>query len=62
MDVYTASEQAYKNGYNAGVKELAERLIGIYSNRFPYDQPNASTSIDALLHNINSLVKEMAKK
>lgn len=30
MDVYTASEQAYKNGYNAGVKELAEKLIAEY--------------------------------
>ena len=26
MDIYTMSEQSYKNGYNAGVKELAERL------------------------------------
>ena len=26
MDIYTASEVAYKNGYEAGVKEFAERL------------------------------------
>ena len=26
MNVYTATEQAYKNGYEAGVKEFAERL------------------------------------
>ena len=26
MDIYTMSEQAYKNGYKAGVKELAEKL------------------------------------
>ena len=26
MDIYTASEVAYKNGYKAGVKELAEKL------------------------------------
>lgn len=26
MDKHTATEQAYKNGYEAGVKEFAERL------------------------------------
>lgn len=26
MDIYTAQEVAYKNGYEAGVKEFAERL------------------------------------
>lgn len=26
MKEYTATEQAYKNGYEAGVKDLAERL------------------------------------
>lgn len=32
MDIYTASETAYKNGYEAGVKEFAEKfkqLIGV---------------------------------
>lgn len=27
MDIHTATEVAYKNGYEAGAKELAERLI-----------------------------------
>lgn len=26
MKVYDATEQAYKSGYNAGVKEFSERL------------------------------------
>lgn len=26
MDIYTASETAYKNGFNSGVKEFAEKL------------------------------------
>lgn len=26
MDTFRATEQAYRNGYAAGVKELAERL------------------------------------
>lgn len=31
MHIHDATEQAYKNGYEAGIKELAERI----KNAFP---------------------------
>lgn len=33
MDIYTATEQAYKNGYNQGSKEVAEELLNYFYKR-----------------------------
>ena len=33
MNTYQMSEESYKNGYEAGVKELAERLKGCLLER-----------------------------
>lgn len=48
MDIYTATEQAYKNGYEAGVKKFAELIkkeLGI-----------------EILSLIDSIAKEMVNK
>ena len=62
MNEHDATEQAYKNGYNAGVRELAERLKDIYTNDKRYDRPNAHTLIIKLFDNIDTIADELIDK
>lgn len=50
MNTYTATEQAYKNGYEAGVKEFAERLEVIYEELKAIDR-----ECDAVLDELKRL-------
>lgn len=59
MNERDAFEQAYKNGYEAGVKEFAERLKGIYTNDRRYDRPTAHTLIIKLFDNIEKTAEEL---
>ena len=45
MDKYTMTEEAYKNGYEAGVKKFAERLK---SRLIVYSYQNFNDVIDNL--------------
>lgn len=64
MDEYTATELAYKNGYDKGyadaVKVFAERLKNIY-NHPRYDRPNAHTLVAKLFCYVAQIAKEMVE-
>ena len=62
MNEFEATEQAYKNGYEAGVREFAEGLKSIYINDTRYDRPNAHTLIIKLFANIDDVAKELTEK
>lgn len=51
MDIYTASEVAYKNGYEAGVKEFAKRLEADFVSYANYGGKN-----------VKFLIKNLAKE
>ena len=50
MNVYIATEQAYKNGYEAGVKDFAERFEVIYEELKAIDR-----ECDAVLEELKRL-------
>lgn len=52
MYIHDKTEQAYKNGYEAGIKEFAERLKEIKANLETLRMPLLNMDID-------NLVKEM---
>lgn len=52
MNVYIATEQAYKNGYEAGVKEFAEKLEVIYEELKTIDR-----ECDAALDELKRLIQ-----
>lgn len=54
MDIHDATEQAYRNGYKAGVNDLAKQLRDIYLNDKRYDRPDAHTLIAKLFANIDN--------
>ena len=71
MDVYTDTEQVYKNGYKEGIEKFAEELI----ERFNDLEYNANTSrktvkvdelreqMDWILHEVvPNTIKEFAEK
>ena len=49
MDIHTATECAYKNGYKAGMKDFAERLKEIKLNKQVLRLPLLDLDIDNLL-------------
>lgn len=55
MNTYTATEQAYKNGYEAGVKEFAERMK---SEKFIYKNFGELVQVD----DINTIAEELIDK
>lgn len=67
MDLYAATEQAYKNGYKAGIKEFAEKIKAKNGNYFleswyesadicyEFNQEEFESFVD-------NLVQEMTKK
>ena len=57
MNVYTATEQAYKNGYEAGVKEFAERFKEKVGSI-----PQYHFNLLQVEDDINTLVKEMTEE
>ena len=59
MDQYTMTEEAYKNGYEAGIKKFAEKLKENIDNGELY-----STVDDYLLttNHIKSVVKELIEQ
>ena len=54
MNIYDATEQAYKNGYEAGVKALAEKLKAIGKQDGAYDYIS--------LWDIDEVLKEMMER
>ena len=72
MDIYTASEVSYKNGYEAGVKEFTERLfdnfisnvqkryciIGGSEHSCKYTE---GYTVDDVLSNIDTTLKELTE-
>ena len=59
MDQYTMTEQAYKNGYNAALKELAEQLK---EHACSYDLDNyhwfEAVDVEVIDDIANKLIKE----
>ena len=53
MNIHDATEQAYKNGYEAGVKEFAERLPEFILHF------NKETTMNCVDRAIKYLIKEM---
>ncbi len=58
MDIYTASETAYKNGYEAGVKIFAERLKAQYVD---YDNNVGAVGKSTLYKAIDRIKKELTE-
>jgi hypothetical protein len=58
MNTYNATEQAYRNGYEAGVREFAERL-----KKKTYPFPCAIGVENAVtIRAINDLLKELTER
>lgn len=62
VDEYTATELAYKNGYEAGIKEFADKLCGRLARQLITYTLEKKEIIYYCLENIQNLVEEMTKK
>ena len=58
MDEKDIAEQAYKNGYKAGVKEFAERVLTRYGVLYPDDDLYAFE----VLNDVRNIRKELLEK
>lgn len=58
MNIHDATEQAYKNGYEAGVKEFAVRLKAQYVD---YDNNVEAVGKIALYKDIDRIAKELTE-
>mgnify|MGYP003419257891 CR=1 len=58
MDVYTATEQAYKNGYDNGIKEFVNYLKE-HSCFYDLDNYHSFRAID--IDDLDDLVKEFLR-
>jgi hypothetical protein len=57
MNIHDSTEQAYKNGYEAGVREFAERLKICL-----YDKPSLFTQQRYIVNSeVDTLVEEMTE-
>ena len=57
MDIHTATECAYKNGYKAGAKDFAEKFKELLNFYYP-NQKFIHTHIDNLLQELTGNEKE----
>lgn len=55
MNIYTATEQAYKIGYNAGVEEFAEKIKLRFNTKTMFNR-------DAIFDGVNKIVREMTER
>ena len=67
MDIYTATEQAYKNGYENGIKALAKRINKQNGNAFIEEWYESADICYAFNQSefqifIDDLVKELLKE
>lgn len=62
MKAYDETEQAYKNGYEAGVKDFAERLKGYCCRMFDMGSGHEAGEVVLLeFSDIDKLVKELTE-
>ena len=68
MDMYAATEQAFKNGYEKGVKEFAERILKelkssaiVYICLINKKQTNHGFLIDDVFYCVDNTLKELTE-
>lgn len=61
MDIYTASEISYKNGYEAGVKEFAKELYNQVIEYETYDSHYTYEILDRIENLEEYLVGKLTK-
>lgn len=63
MDAYTAAEQAYKNGYKAGIKDFAKELIERFNDlEYNANTPRKTVKVDELRVQMDWILHEVAPK
>lgn len=63
MDTYTATEQAYKNGYKAGIKKFAEELVEHFNDlEYNANTPRKTVKVDELRAQVDWVLREVVPK
>lgn len=61
MDIYTATEQAYKNGYKAGIEKFSEELIKRFNDlEYNANTPRKTVRVDELRAQMDWILHEVA--
>lgn len=61
MDIYTATEQAYKNGYKAGIEKFSEELIKRFNDlEYQANTPRKTVKVDELRAQMDWILHEVA--
>ena len=61
MDIYTATEQAYKNGYKAGIEKFSEELIKRFNDlEYQTNTARKTIKVDELRAQIDWILREVS--